>query len=283
MTGRTQMDWSPQSGRLVWKDNRWVAAASTKVSYPESGNDACWAVEDSSYWYRHRANCLLSLLSRFCFDGVFLDVGGGNGQMAATLQRSGQEVVLLEPGSGAANALKRGVRHVIQATFADAGLASATFEAAGAFDVLEHIGDEAGFLREIRRVLRPGGRFFCTVPAYQWLWSADDDAAGHYRRYSEFSLRRTLQTAGYHVEYLTPIFSWLVAPVFLARALPSRLALRTAAKAVSNTTIQSDHTIAGPLQTVVASIHDWESRRVAAGRRLPFGTSLLCVARSQGS
>lgn len=283
MAGSTPTGWSPQSDQLTWSDGRWVAASSGSISYPDGGNDACLAVEDSSYWFRHRANCLIGLLARFRFDGVFLDIGGGNGQMAAALQRDGREVVLLEPGAGATHALRRGVRHVIQATFAGAGLAPASFDAAGAFDVLEHIGDETGFLQEIRRVLRPGGWFYCTVPACQWLWSADDVAAGHHRRYSGPALRRSLQAAGFQVEYLTPIFSWLVVPVFLARALPSRLGLRSTAKAVSNSTVRSDHTLPVALQPLVASIHGWEARRVAAGRRMPIGTSLLCVARSQGS
>ncbi len=148
---------------------------------------------------------------------------------------------------------------------------------------MEHIKDDLAFLQSLRRSLCAGGRFYCTVPAYSILWSADDVAAGHYRRYSGASLRRVLQAAGFQVEYLTPIFSWLVAPVFLARALPSRVGLRSTAKAGSNTTIQSDHSLSVRLQPVVASIHDWEARQVAAGRRLSVGTSLLCVARSQGS
>ncbi len=51
-----------------------------------------------------------------------------------------------------------------------------------AFDVLEHILDDAAALREVERVLRPGGCLLVTVPADMDLWSAHDEAVGHVRR-----------------------------------------------------------------------------------------------------
>uniref|UniRef100_I2Q7L8 Methyltransferase family protein n=1 Tax=Desulfovibrio sp. U5L TaxID=596152 RepID=I2Q7L8_9BACT len=54
------------------------------------------------------------------------------------------------------------------------GLAAESFDAVVAFQVLEHLPDPAVFLREARRLLRPGGRIFIEVPnlhdALRVLW-----------------------------------------------------------------------------------------------------------------
>lgn len=64
------------------------------------------------------------------------------------------------------------------------------------FDVLEHIHDEARFLRALEFHLAPGGRILINVPAFQWLWSRYDQAVGHQRRYTAHSLRQVAQRNG---------------------------------------------------------------------------------------
>lgn len=58
------------------------------------------------------------------------------------------------------------------------------------FDVLEHIGDESGFLRALVFHLSPSGSLLINVPAGQWAFSAYDVAAGHVRRYSIKTLEK---------------------------------------------------------------------------------------------
>lgn len=45
-----------------------------------------------------------------------------------------------------------------------AGLGDNTFDFVISFQVIEHIEDDAEFLKEIHRVLKPGGQFICTTP-----------------------------------------------------------------------------------------------------------------------
>ena len=56
-------------------------------------------------------------------------------------------------------------------------------------DVLEHIEDDQGELREAAAHLAPGGTLVVLVPAWQWLYSPFDRAIGHFRRYSPKALR----------------------------------------------------------------------------------------------
>jgi 2-polyprenyl-3-methyl-5-hydroxy-6-metoxy-1,4-benzoquinol methylase len=64
-------------------------------------------------------------------------------------------------------------------------------------DVLEHISDEAQFLRALSFHLAPGGTLIINVPAGQWAWSSYDIAAGHLRRYSLETLQRTVCASDY--------------------------------------------------------------------------------------
>lgn len=71
-----------------------------------------------------------------------------------------------------------------------------------AFEVLEHIEDDHGAMRTWASWLAPGGTMLISVPAHQRLWSAADEWAGHYRRYSRQSLVEVVESAGLMIEHL---------------------------------------------------------------------------------
>src|SRR5437879_1765583 len=146
----------------------WSARNLSKVSYPDEGNASCLGVEDTSFWFRHRNNCILEVVKSLPAATAFFDVGGGNGYVAKALQDTGLEVVLVEPGStGALNARRRGVQHVIRASLEDTGFLPEVLPAVGLFDVLEHVEDDRAFIRTVRNYLSPGGMVYLTVPAFE--------------------------------------------------------------------------------------------------------------------
>lgn len=68
------------------------------------------------------------------------------------------------------------------------------------FDVVEHVEDDTGFLRQtIARFAAPGTRLFCTVPAFDSLFCSHDTFLKHHRRYRLAALRQLLDAAGLHV------------------------------------------------------------------------------------
>jgi hypothetical protein len=87
----------------------WFARRQERVSYPDQGNAACLAVEDRSFWFRHRNGCIVSLVRRFPPEGVFLDIGGGNGFVSRGLTAAGVTCALVEPGSMARSPLTHAV------------------------------------------------------------------------------------------------------------------------------------------------------------------------------
>src|SRR5271170_4405432 len=126
----------------------WFSKGQSNVSYPAAGNEACFEIEDHSFWFRHRNRCIATVVRGFPPAGALFDLGGGNGFVSLCLQKAGWQSVVVEPGSvGAINARKRGLENVICATLEDADFRAHSLPAAGLFDVLEHIDGDGQFLR----------------------------------------------------------------------------------------------------------------------------------------
>jgi SAM-dependent methyltransferase len=256
----------------------WVSKTRSAVSYPSSDNELCYQIEDTSFWFQHRNRCITNCVRAYPPSGVVFDVGGGNGFVSLALQRAGWETVVIEPGvAGAANAQRRGLQHVICSTFDDAGFRQNTLPAVGMFDVLEHVEDDAGFLRTLHQAMVPSGRLYLTVPAYQWLWSAEDTHAGHYRRYTLPSLTAALDRAGFEVEFRSYMFLILPAPIFLRRSLPYLLGFKEAATSES---AAKDHATS-PWNRLFDRIFAWEQNALGNRRAIPVGSSCLVVAKSR--
>ncbi len=68
-----------------------------------------------------------------------------------------------------------------------------SFESAMATEVLEHCPEPEIVLKEVYRVLKPGGVFFFTVP---FLWNLHEVPNDEYR-YTPFSLERQLKNSGF--------------------------------------------------------------------------------------
>ncbi len=255
-----------------------MIAAPPRISYPEGGNAACAQVEDSSFWFRHRNRIILDQLERFPPGGTLWDIGGGNGFVSSAMQNAGHEVVLVEPGeSGCHSAKARGVRNVKCGLWEDLAGEPGSVPAAGLFDVLEHIQDDLGFLETLGNALRPGGTLILTVPAFNMLWSSEDDHAGHFRRYTVRTLSRVLVEAGFEVEFASPFFWPLTLPLFAMRTIPSKLGLRRGVKA--ETTAKEHTAPAGVFGRMFANALDSEQKRLKRGKCQRFGTSLIAVAR----
>jgi SAM-dependent methyltransferase len=95
---------------------------------------------------------------------------------------------------------KMGYKNITKVDDIELPYADKTFDAVGAFDVLEHIEDQVGALKEWHRVLKDDGAVIITVPAYQWLWSEHDVSLHHKRRYTIKSLIKAAEKAGFKPE-----------------------------------------------------------------------------------
>lgn len=269
-----------RDGSGIWVPRSKIGRES--VSFPEAGYDACFELEDASFWFSHRNEVIAAALARHPFEGPLLDVGGGNGAVSARLAAGGIDAVMLEPGpEGARNARARGLDTVVCATLDNAGFARGSFGGAGLFDVIEHVVDDAELLLSVHDVVRPNGVLAVTVPAYEWLWSAEDEVAGHHRRYTLPRLLHVLDAAGFDVRYATYFFAALTVPVFFARSVRYRLGRRPSDEVWEAAGRQ--HTPSGAARRIMDLLLAPELAAIRAGRRVPFGTSCLAIARARSA
>lgn len=257
----------------------WVSKNQSQVFYSGTGNEGSFEIERDSFWFDHRNNCILAAMQMFSPPGAVFDIGGGNGFVALGIKNAGREVVLVEPGfDGVRNARVRGLTPIICSTLEDAGFLKHTIPAIGIFDVLEHVEDDTALLNTLRSLLVQGGRIYITVPAYDFLWSIEDDFAQHHRRYTTQALSAKLKQASFAVEFATYIFAFLPIPIFFARTIPSRLRIKKAIR-VEDVVNQHEnmHGLAGRLLRLTL---DTEIKALKRKRTIPFGGSCLVVARA---
>lgn len=82
-------------------------------------------------------------------------------------------------------------------------LGSGTFDCAVAVEVLEHVDEDQAFVREVRRVLRPGGMFVMTTPNGDFVKNTNPDHKRHYRR-SELQALLEREFDSVEVRYAIP-------------------------------------------------------------------------------
>ena len=149
-----------------------------------------------------------------------------------------------------------------------------SFDAVVAIELLEHLEKDIDCIREVHRILRPGGIFLATVPAHPFLWSSDDDLAHHFRRYTKKQLT-TLLSSPFRIRFLSYRYVFLSIPamaVFLMQKL-----LRFSGGGHKNS-LTFTPMFANGLLKYLMSI---ENALLAKGCFLPFGISLICISQKR--
>jgi hypothetical protein len=147
-------------------------------------------------------------------------------------------------------------------------------------DVIEHIADDGAFLRDLlaRPFVSTETRFLITVPAYQALFSSHDTFLGHYRRYSNRTLRERLEQSGLRVLTIGYFFSSLL-PVRLLQTVKERvLKLKPAQQTTGLVTWRGSESTAALLRNLLvldAKLSLWSSK---IGLTLPgLSNYAVCV------
>src|SRR5690606_31237408 len=168
---------------------------------------------------------------------------------------------------------RRGVRDLVRTDALALPFRSGSVDLVLTLDVIEHLDDDVGALREVRRVLVPGGHVLAHVPGFPALWTDKDDLTHHRRRYWRRELLATIRAAELepvHVGYLCAALM----PAALARAAWQRLVPPPPEQALA--AVAQLYRPPALLNRTLTALLSAESR---LSRWLPFGTSLLCLAR----
>ncbi len=227
-------------------------------------------IESTHFWFKSRNQLIIQCLKNY-FPAArnYCEIGCGTGNVLKAVSAdnphmnvTGSEIYL--------SALDYAAKRVPHADLIQADACRFPFESEfdliGSFDVLEHIDDDTLALQNIHKALKNSGGLILTVPQHNWLWSTYDDMACHKRRYSWKELRTKVKDAGFKIIRITSFMTFLLPVMITSRFKktpdPSRLL-----------------NINRAMNSVFYRINQAEQALINQNINLPFGGSLLCIAR----
>ncbi|MBI1381527.1 MAG: methyltransferase domain-containing protein [Planctomycetaceae bacterium] len=240
-------------------------------------------LERDHWWFRGRRSVYFGLL-RHELDGTrperVLDLGCGMGGFLDGLTELGSKVY---PSDISVESLvrcrERGHPMGVVSSGYRLPYRDGAFDLVCMFDAIEHIPDDHQVMREVARVLAPGGRVFVSVPAYQFLFANNDRVAQHQRRYTRGRLAKVFEQAGLKVERNSHsnifLFPLILPAVLLAKFLET----------VFQKEASSDHTnLSWPIPKAVHNLlHGIFAAELPFTRRFdwPVGHSIAALAQKR--
>ena len=231
------------------------------------------AAEQSHWWFAARRKILEAvILATLPGDqtSLLLEVGSGTGAMGQMLSRFGC-FVGVDSNWLALEQARAKVERLVAGRVERLPFRAGAIDAVCAYDLLEHVDDDGGALRELRRIVKPHGKLLVTVPAFSFLWSEHDEVNHHLRRYTKARLAHVLTDSGWRIERLTYFNTILFPAIAGARLLQRQRTAGTPAR--SDFALQVPPLVNRFLEAVFAI-----ERHVLPRMNLPFGVSLLAVA-----
>jgi SAM-dependent methyltransferase len=228
-------------------------------------------LDDRHWWYRARRRILADLIRREArppANARILEIGCGTGHNLAMLGEFGHVDGVELDDEARALSEKRLGRKVMSSPLPElAEVSDRHYDLIGAFDVIEHIEDDAAALASIATKLKSGGKFVMAVPAHQWMWSAHDVVNHHKRRYSRRALKALIDGSPLRLEKIG-YFNSLLFPLAVAERAASKL------RGKENADVALPP---APLNAALETVFRVE--RYFVGRLpLPVGLSLFAVA-----
>jgi SAM-dependent methyltransferase len=183
-------------------------------------------VEQQHWWYVGMARLTITLLVQL-YPGRqelrILDAGCGTGGAMPYLAQFGRVTGCDLSSLALALGRQRRLKRLVQSSVTRLPFASGQFDLVTSFDVLYHraVEDYHQALAEFYRVLRPGGRLFLRLPAYDWLRGRHDTIIHTARRFTTARIAQALVAEGFTVERLSYV-NFLLFPLALFKRLLER-------------------------------------------------------------
>jgi SAM-dependent methyltransferase len=236
------------------------------------------AIDDTIWWAVGRRAILETFLARAARgrekDLKILEIGCGSGGDLPLLARHGKVWGLERSSILAQRARARNVAQDVHVEDAALDLVAANqIDLYCMFDVLEHIEDDHGFVKNLSSKAAPDHQYLLTVPAYQFLFGPHDHLLHHHRRYTRTQLKAVLEQNGYEV-VASSYFMFFLFPL----AVVSRLAEVVKARFGKKSTEVNIGRVARPINSLFIAILRLEA---FLGRyiRFPFGLWIMMLAR----
>lgn len=236
--------------------------------------ESLYRLEDWHWWFRGRRAVIRGLLERVELPQApkVLDAGCGTGRNLLEMAAVGEASGVDSSPDAVQFCRERGLERVVQGDLPKLPFGDGEFGVVLLADVVEHLEDDVGSLRELRRVAAPGATLVVTTPAYPSLWSDHDVSHHHHRRYRRPQLEQRAREAGWDPVFSTYFNSILLAPIAAVRRLGRGRGSRR--PDLDRTPSALNGALSVPMRA--------EARLIARGVRLPFGLSIGMVCRAAG-
>jgi SAM-dependent methyltransferase len=238
--------------------------------------------EQDNWWFVSRRRILMALLRRHLGgrrDLRILDAGCGTGINLDYLAEFGEVAGVDFSDDAIEFCRKRGHPNAHRMDLTALEWEDGRFDLVTALDVIEHVDEDAAAVRELVRVTRPGGLLLITVPAFPGLWSEHDEINHHKRRYRAHEIR-SLVTPSCEIRRFTYMNTFLFPIAWLVRTWQqARRAVAGPPRHAPRTDFVDYHPVVNALLTVIFT----SETNLVGTVGLPFGLSLLCLARKRAS
>jgi ubiquinone/menaquinone biosynthesis C-methylase UbiE len=166
-------------------------------------------------------------------------------------------------------------RPLVRADIQHIPFTSGSFDLATSFDVIQSVPDDRAALREMARLLKPGGHVVLNVTAMDLLRGDHSDVWGELRRYTSEQAARLVEGAGLEVVKISYLFGSLLPLMLGVRTFQRVLRAFRAPRGDADLTVPSAPV--NGILTILVGTEAALARRV----RIPFGSSLMVVARKR--
>jgi SAM-dependent methyltransferase len=229
-------------------------------------------VEATHFWFRGFRRFVAPAIAEIAAgrrDLYLLDCGCGTGHNLATLLRPyGHAFGFDLTSGGLAHGRAAGLR-LARADMGAIPFQSRRFDLVTSFDVMQYVDDDAGVLREMSRILKPGGGLVVTAAALDVLRGGHAGTWPEVRRYTTGRMRSIVEGAGLKIRRLTYLFASL---------FPAMVAVRAIGR--TNEAGGDDWEMHVPPAPINAAVTGMLAVEAALSRRIPMpvGSSVLVVA-----
>ncbi|WP_019203922.1 bifunctional 2-polyprenyl-6-hydroxyphenol methylase/3-demethylubiquinol 3-O-methyltransferase UbiG [Tsukamurella sp. 1534] len=176
---------------------------------PLTGERTVPGIPEENYWFRRHEIAYLAIVDRYAGRAVF-EAGSGEGYGAAMLAAGGAAVTALDYDESAVAHVRAAYPAVtmLHGNLAELPLEDASMDAVVNFQVIEHLWDQPQFLREVARVLRPGGELAISTPNRITFSPGRDTPLNpfHTRELNSDELTELLEDAGFAVTEKLGVF-----------------------------------------------------------------------------
>ncbi|MBM7415055.1 MULTISPECIES: bifunctional 2-polyprenyl-6-hydroxyphenol methylase/3-demethylubiquinol 3-O-methyltransferase UbiG [Nocardiaceae] len=176
---------------------------STETPLPLTGERTVPGIAEENYWFR-RHEVVYRRLAPACADRVVLEAGSGEGYGADMIARTATRVIGLDYDRSAAEHVDRRYPSVAmtRGNLAMLPLRTESVDVVVNFQVIEHLWDQAEFLRECLRVLVPGGVLLVSTPNRITFSPGRDTPLNpfHTRELAAAELQELLSDNGFEIE-----------------------------------------------------------------------------------